>query len=277
MNCLQAIKKEILDKCDPLTREEEYVASKDDLVKHNMRYMVKAFKSYLHYMTYDEYLSEIFAAMYFAADRYDRDSNNRFATYARHYVSVYLWEKRYRDQSMMSLNPMAWKRINKLRKFFMEFYNEHGRQPTRKEIRKAFSEWSDDNFNQQMFYEKMTSGVSIDVKIGKEENGSESKTVGDMLKSSDINAECPQADELSVVESIEQSESLNIIKNNLRKLSKPERDLIKGIFFEGLKPRVAAKKANIKIKDIEAIKESALSKLRSFLDPIDIPALVSAA
>lgn len=266
MNCLQAIKKEILDKCDPLTREEEYVASKDDLVKHNMRYMVKAFKSYLHYMTYDEYLSEIFAAMYFAADRYDRDSNNRFATYARHYVSVYLWEKRYKDQSIMSLNPMAWKRINKLRKFFMEFYNEHGRQPTRKEVRKAFSEWSDVNFNQQIFYEKMTSGISIDSKIGKEENGSESKTVGDMLKASDINVESYKSEESSVVDRIENSEYLKIIKSKLGVLTKCERDVIKGLFFEGLKPRVAAKKAKIKIKDLEIVKTSALNKLRSFLD-----------
>lgn len=267
MTPLKAIKSKILDVCAPLSREEEAKATDDQLVKHNLRYMTSAFKSYLKHMSYDEYISEIFAGMYEAAKRYDRKGTNRYATYAKHYVSVFLWCKCYSSQSTISINPMAWKRINKIRKFYSEFYRLHGQKPTMKDIREHFSDWTEKNLMNQLFYEKAASGVSLDsvVSDNSPKSNGETKTLADILKPSNLNVDSPYAKELTVAEEVEQRETYKSLMNGVKNLQGLDKKIITEIFIEGIKPKDVAKKFDLKLKEVNQIKNRALKKLKSAL------------
>lgn len=256
------VKKYILDKCEPLSYEEEAVATNDELVTHNIRFMISIFRNYLKIMPFSEYVSEIVAALYNAAERFDRKSGHKFNTYARPWVSLYLWEYKYKMRSVVSMNSMAWKRIINIRKFKAEFSLKYGREPNEDDYMEHFK-WGEVAFRRQMFYERNLGEKSIHDSLMNSKNDvcAEKQEYGDLISEFDV----VDGSVNNVQEDVETSDLLEKIYNNFSCLNDLERSVMEGLYVDGLKDREVAKKNSIKITTMYSVRDDALKKLREFI------------
>lgn len=260
------IKELILNKCDPLSREEEKTASIHDLVTHNLRFMIKSFNKYLKHMDFSEYCSEIIRAMYIAAERYDRNAGYRYITYARSYVSVVLWEYWYQNKngnyySAVSINSSAWKRLNNIYKFRETFIKEHKREPKKSDYAKGMKNFNANTFDRDFFLMKNGYSRSTNEVVNDSGDKSDSfRTFGDTISSSDVYSE--DDNESDFVKEYEHQEHLSMLRENIAKLEEPYSKVAKCLYIDNMTENATAKKLKLKVADVEAYKEQIVFKLR---------------
>lgn len=266
MTAKNYIKTQILDKCDPLTREEEKVASIHDLVKHNLRYMISAYSNYLKHMPFEEYVSEIINAMYIAAEKFNRNSGNKFATYASIWVSVMLskyWQKfkNGNGYGCVSISESSWKKLNKISKFRKEFEKENGRKPELVDYQNKFDKTlTDKTLRNHIFYSQNGYSTSIDQEIPGEHNESGSKrTFGDTLGESSVF----DSSQKEVYEEIEYNDTLNSIWSKINTFSTDHQKVAACLYIDGLTVKQAAEKLNMHPHKVTNISNEVIKKLQN--------------
>lgn len=259
---LSANYKYILDNYDPLTREEELNASPNDLVLHNFRYMFTAFKKYMTWMTHDEYASEIIAGLYDAANRFDKNSGYKFFTYAKNYVNLYLINYKRKFQNVITFNPSILNKIETLKTYIAKYKETHdGKMPSKKEIMAKFK-YSEKIYKQYMSYINQFNLVSVDKQIGKDNEGSQTKTVADILSAKDI----VNMDEVEISTSCEKQDMIENMKVAFKKLNKYEQYVVDHYILRNEplgKIAKAMKTNNAKVQEIHA---SAINKMRRYVN-----------
>lgn len=260
------IKEQILDKCDPLTREEEKVASNHDLVKHNLRYMISAYTSYLKHMTFDEYVSEIINAMYIAAEKFDRNSGYKFVTYANPWVSVLLWEyfRKYKNDNYytsVSISSSSYKKLSKLSKFKKDFEKKYERNPDYDDYVNEFGKnMSDKTLKNHIFFSQNGYGRSTDEIINNNNinNTNDDRTYGDTLSEASV-FEPAQHD---IYNEIEQNDTLSTIWKRIDTFDEEYRSVARCLYVDGLSVKQTAHKLNIQPHKVSNISNEVIKKLR---------------
>lgn len=260
-NCNSGFKY-ILDNYDPLTREEEKICSETDLVLHNFRYMFRTFKKYLVNIPLPEYCSEIYAALYDAASRFDRNKNMKFITYAQSYVNLYLLNYARRQENIISFNPSAINKIKTIQKFMYNFESTYGRPVTKEDVIKKFK-MTEKLYEQYMYYCKSFLVDSLNEAIGQDKSHSsmQERTRADIISPRDV----VDMDEESFVETVEKTELYNLIKKYLQQFPDIQQKILKAVYIENESIRSIAKSLNISTKKCEKLKDEAISRLRVML------------
>ena len=139
---------EIKDKgYDILTKEEEQslgyrVLEKDsnarnELVAHNLRYVIKIVSKYNFSEDFKEDLIQAGnEGLLYAASHYDVRSGNRFLTYATYWIRFYIQEYINVNSRPYRLPKLMYQDINKYRKICDEFNYKYGRMPSTLELMK---------------------------------------------------------------------------------------------------------------------------------------------
>lgn len=259
------IKEQILDKCDPLTREEEKVATAHQLVKHNLRYMISAYTKYLKFMSFDEYVSEIINAMYIAAEKFDRNSGYKFVTYANPWVSVLLWEywRKYKNgnyYTSVSISSSSYKKLNKISKFRSEFEKVNDRAPDYDDYVKEFgkSVTAKKTLRNHIYFAQNGYGRSTDEIVNSDHNGEDNRTFGSTLSNSSVFDS--QYD--SVYDEIEQDDTLNSVWKKIDSMEKDYRDVAYCLYTDGLTIKQTADKLNIHPHKVSNISNEVIKMLR---------------
>lgn len=257
---LSANYKYILDNYNPLTREEELNASPNDLVLHNFRYMFTAFKKYMAWMSHDEYASEIIAGLYDAANRFDKNSGYKFFTYAKNYVNLYLINYKRKFQNVITFNPSILNKIETLKTYIAKYKETHdGEMPSKKEIMAKFK-YSEKIYKQYMSYINQFNLVSIDKQIGKDNEGSQTKTVADILSAKDI----VNMDEES--SEIETNDTINNMRVAFKQLNKFEQYVVDHLVIRNEPIGKIAKAMKTNNSKVQEIRENAINKIRNFIN-----------
>lgn len=252
--------KHILDNYNPLTREEEKTCSSTDLVLHNFRYFFRAFKKYMVSIPIPEYCSEIFAALYDAAERFDRKKNMKFITYAQSYVNLYLLNYCRRQENIVSFNPSAINKIKTIQKFMYTFEEEHGRPYTKEDVIKKFK-LTEKAYKQYMFYCNSFLNDSLDEEIYQDSDGHLGRTRADIISAKDV----VNCDEESFVENYEKQELVQLVRANLKTFPEQQQIVLSKLYFGGEDPKVLAKSMNISVSRLNKIKDAALTSLRRIM------------
>lgn len=253
--------KQILDNYNPLTREEEKTCSETDLVLHNFRYMFRAFRKYLVNIPLPEYCSEIYAALYDAAARFDRNKNMKFITYAQSYVNLYLLNYARKTENIISFNPSAINKIKTIQKFMYNFEDNYGRPVTKDDVIKKFK-LSDKLYEQYMYYCKSFLVDSLNDYVGQtKDKEKEQRTRADIISASDV----VNLDEKPFVEEVEKNELYTLIKKYLSEFPEIQQKILKAIYLENEPVKAVAKSLNISVRKCEKLKEEAISNLRVML------------
>ena len=139
---------EIKDKgYDILTKKEEQslgyrVLEKDsnarnELVAHNLRYVIKIVSKYNFSEDFKEDLIQAGnEGLLYAASHYDVRSGNRFLTYATYWIRFYIQEYINVNIRPYRLTKLMYQDINKYRKVCDEFNYKYGRMPSTLELMK---------------------------------------------------------------------------------------------------------------------------------------------
>ena len=259
------IKEQILDKCDPLTREEEKVASNHDLVKHNLRYMISAYTSYLKHMTFDEYVSEIINAMYIAAEKFDRNSGYKFVTYANPWVSVLLWEyfRKYKNgnyYTSVSISSSSYKKLSKLSKFKKDFEKKYERNPDYDDYINEFGKnMSGKTLKNHIFFSQNGYGRSTEEIINSNTpNTMDVRTFGDTLSE----ASAFEPTQKCIYDEIENDDTLSTIWKRINTFDEEYRSVAQCLYVDGLSVKQTADKLNIQPHKVSNISNEVIKRLR---------------
>ena len=260
------IKEHILDKCDPLTREEERVASNHDLVKHNLRYMISAYSKYLKHMSFDEYVSEIISAMYIAAEKFDRNSGNKFVTYANPWVSVYLatfWQKFKNGNcyNVVSISESSWKKLNKISKFRVAFEKENGRKPEFVDYKKEFGDTiTPKTLRNHIFYSQNGYSVSVDQELSCDEDGSGTKrTFGETLSETAVF----DSGTKNIYEDIEHNDTLSSIWKHINSFDNDYKNVAMCLYMDGMTVKQTAEKLKMHPHKVTNISKEVIKRLQN--------------
>lgn len=259
------IKEQILDKCDPLTREEEKTATIHQLVKHNLRYMISEYARYLRHMSFDEYVSEIINAMYIAAEKFDRNSGYKFVTYANPWVSVLLWEywRKYKNgnyYTAVSISSSSYKKLHKISKFRSEFEKENERSPDYDDYVKEFgqSTTTKKTLRNHIYFAQNGYGHSVD-EIIQGENSDDQRTFGSSLSNSSVF----DSQHESVYDEIEQDDTLSNIWEKINSMEKDYRNVAHCLYTDGMSIKQAADKLNMPQHKVSNISKEVIKTLRA--------------
>lgn len=259
------IKEQILDKCDPLSREEEKVASNHDLVKHNLRYMISAYTSYLKHMTFDEYVSEIINAMYIAAEKFDRNSGYKFVTYANPWVSVLLWEyfRKYKNgnyYTSVSISSSSYKKLSKLSQFKKDFEKVHDRTPDYDDYVNEFGKsMTGKTLKNHIFFSQNGYGRSTDEFIQNDSSDPHNtRTFGDTLSESSMF----ESSQRNIYDELEQEDTLSNIWKRINTFDEEYRSVAHCLYVDGLSVKQTADKLNIQPHKVSNISNEVIKKLR---------------
>ena len=139
---------EIKDKdYDVLTKEEEQHLgyrilegdsnARNELVAHNLRYVIKIVSKYNFSEDFKEDLIQVGnEGLLYAASHYDVRSGNRFLTYATNWIRFYIQEYINVNSRPYRLPKLMYQDINKYRKICDEFNYKYGRMPSTLELMK---------------------------------------------------------------------------------------------------------------------------------------------
>lgn len=132
---------------DVLTKEEEqYLGyrilegdsnARNELVAHNLRYVIKIVSKYNFEEDFKEDLIQAGnEGLLYAASHYDVRSGNRFLTYATNWIRFYIQEYINVNSRPYRLPKLMYQDINKYRKACDEFNHKYGRIPSTLELMK---------------------------------------------------------------------------------------------------------------------------------------------
>lgn len=132
---------------DVLTKEEEQHLgyrilegdsnARNELVAHNLRYVIKIVSKYNFEEDFKEDLIQAGnEGLLYAASHYDVRSGNRFLTYATNWIRFYIQEYINVNSRPYRLPKLMYQDINKYRKACDEFNHKYGRIPSTLELMK---------------------------------------------------------------------------------------------------------------------------------------------
>lgn len=274
----QQLKEQILDKYAPLSIEEQRTATNEQLVLHNLRLMVKKYKKFMENMSFSEYFSEIIAGMYDAADRFDRNRNLKFATFAEHYVKLYLREHLNCFKNVtVSYNPMAMKKIKAIKKFITLFKAENdGKEPSKADFIKHFN-WTEKSYYKSMGYLADADYVYINesVKDFSSKDGNHEKTRGDFIGNKDVSCEYSGYSEIdSPDEFLMQKDAYNkiteIFENVTSELKSDDKIIVTEFFMNNKKPLTLASEYNTTVRYVQRLCRTVKERMKYSLTKLEI-------
>lgn len=132
---------------DVLTKEEEQHLgyrvlegdsnARNELVAHNLRYVIKIVSKYNFSEDFKEDLIQAGnEGLLYAASHYDVRSGNRFLTYATNWIRFYIQEYINVNSKSYRLPKLMYQDINKYKKVCDEFNYKYGRMPSTLELMK---------------------------------------------------------------------------------------------------------------------------------------------
>ena len=132
---------------DVLTKEEEQHLgyrilegdsnARNELVAHNLRYVIKIVSKYNFKEDFKEDLIQAGnEGLLYAASHYDVRSGNRFLTYATNWIRFYIQEYINVNSRPYRLPKLMYQDINKYKKVCDEFNHKYGRMPSTLELMK---------------------------------------------------------------------------------------------------------------------------------------------
>jgi RNA polymerase primary sigma factor len=242
----------IMNTYQPLTKEQEQIATPEELVLHNVQFGLTYAHRYAHHMlSPEDLISEMFYAMVEAANTFDTSKGTKFITHASTYIRYRFIDEIHKNKDTVNVNGGQRKKENRVRKFIDEYVNKHNEEPTDDIISKELNISKTTLKNLKLYAIKTISSIHANPN-GDDDNGC---SLANILPS-----EIPDPFEHVL------SAELYELMHNSAMLNTTEGNLIHDKYIENLTYAELSKKYKIPYNKVKAVITVGLTKMRDVLD-----------
>lgn len=153
----------------PLTKKQEKKATDDELIKANLRYVVKVAHQYKNMgLSLEDLIQEGNLGLLEALKSFDRNANKKFITYAVYYIKLRIRTALTTQNNTVHQSSTHLNRINKVEKFVNQFFQKHSRKPTVSEIAKGLD--IKEKLLKKTLSNKVNNVVDLNKKVGENQD-----------------------------------------------------------------------------------------------------------
>lgn len=113
-----------------LSKEDEENATKDQLIRKNLKFVVQTAHKYTgNGLPLDDLIQSGNLGLIEAADKFDKNSGNKFITYAVYYIKMRMRKALNKHNNMIRQSHAHLVKLNKIKKFIKQYHKKYEKDP----------------------------------------------------------------------------------------------------------------------------------------------------
>lgn len=232
--------------------DDQKNATDEDLIVSNLKLVVKIAHQYKGMgVPLEDLVQEGNYGLIESASKFDRNADNKFSTYAVHYIKMRMRNALNKNRTMVTVSPSHINVIKKIDDYIKEYKQKHEKEPTIKQISKKLK--LSHVVVEHALLHKVNGSVSLNQQINDEGEDTFEKI---------LNLDnCI----LSPAEELMKDDNSRYIRRSLNKLTDKEKNVIVQRFFDDKTLQQIGDDLGMTPAGVKAVQDRSLKKLKTIL------------